>query len=298
MGDKRVENRLQPGTSSSLAEARGLLRSFGFRVKKGLGQHFLVDEGVLQRIVSTAELSPSDTVIEVGPGLGILTKELAKQAGRVIAIELDTRLVSLLNQTLLPFSNVDIINADVLQIDLVGLIEGQKGGYKVVANLPYYIASPVLRRFLEASPKPHLMVVMVQKEVGETIVAEPGQMSLLSVSVQLYGKPAIVGQVPAQSFYPPPKVDSVILRIDPYQQPVVEVADVAAFFEVVRAGFSAPRKQLHNSIAQGLEMPAKEAAYLLEKAGIDPRRRSETLTLKEWAILWAAFAQHKGIETP
>jgi 16S rRNA (adenine1518-N6/adenine1519-N6)-dimethyltransferase len=292
MGGKTVEKRLQPGVESSLAEARRLLRSFGFRVKKGLGQHFLVDEGVLQRIVSSAELSPRDTVIEVGPGLGLLTRELAQQAGQVIAIELDARLISLLNQTLLSFSNVNLISGDVLQIDLVGLIGGHKDGYKVVANLPYYIASPVLRRFLEASPKPHLMVVMVQKEVGEAIVAEPGEMSLLSVSVQFYGEPAIVGQVSAQSFYPPPKVDSVILRIQPYQRPVVPVADEGAFFEVVRAGFSAPRKQLHNSLAQGLRLSAGEAAHLLEISGIDPRRRAETLTLKEWA----ALAQYKGIE--
>jgi 16S rRNA (adenine1518-N6/adenine1519-N6)-dimethyltransferase len=234
MGGKTVEKRLQPGVESSLAEARRLLRSFGFRVKKGLGQHFLVDEGVLQRIVSSAELSPRDTVIEVGPGLGLLTRELAQQAGQVIAIELDARLISLLNQTLLSFSNVNLISGDVLQIDLVGLIGGHKDGYKVVANLPYYIASPVLRRFLEASPKPHLMVVMVQKEVGEAIVAEPGEMSLLSVSV----------------------------------------------------------KQLHNSLAQGLRLSAGEAAHLLEISGIDPRRRAETLTLKEWA----ALAQYKGIE--
>jgi len=292
MEGKAVENRLQSGVKPPLTEARKILRGFGLRAKKGLGQHFLVDEGVLRHIVSAAEISPNDTVIEVGPGLGILTKELAKQAGQVIAVELDARFVSLLNQTLLPFSNVSLINADVLQVDLVGLVEGQKGGYKVVANLPYYIASPVLRRFLEASPQPRLMVVMVQKEVGEAIVAQPGQMSLLSVSVQFYGKPTIVGYVPAQSFYPPPKVDSVILRIDPYPQPVVEVADVATFFEVVRAGFSAPRKQLHNSLAQGLRIPVREAARLLEISGIDPKRRAETLTLNEWA----AVAQYKGIE--
>ncbi len=285
MGEKKVvRNHFQPGVPSPLAE-RGRMPA-GLHIKKGLGQHFLVDESVLQNIVASADLSPSDVVVEVGPGLGILTKELAKQVSQVVAIELDARLISFLNQTLLPFSNVNLIKANILQIDLEGLTEGWGGGYKVVANLPYYIASPILHRFLEAGRKPRLLVVMLQKEVGEAIVAEPGQMSLLSVGVQLYGKPTIVGRVVARSFYPPPKVDSVILRIEPYPRPAVEV-EVATFFEVVRAGLSSPRKQLHNSLAQGLKMPPREAAHLLKEAGIDPQRRAETLSLKEWARLWA-----------
>ena len=165
-------------------------------------------------------------------------------------------------------------------------------GYKVVANLPYYITSPVLRHFLEASAKPRLMIVMVQKEVAEAIVAKPGKMSLLSVSVQFYGEPRIISPVPAQCFYPAPKVDSAILRIDPYPQPAVAV-DEGSFFELVRAGFTAPRKQLVNSLAQGLGASKSEVLSLLETAGIVPQRRAETLTLGEWARLWQVFKEKR-----
>ena len=164
-------------------------------------------------------------------------------------------------------------------------------GYKVVANLPYYITSPVLRHFLEASLKPQIMVVMVQKEVAEAIVAEPGRMSILSVSVQFYGEPAIISCVPAQCFYPEPEVDSAILKIRLYSQPPVEVADREGLFELVRAGFSAPRKQIGNSLAQGLELSKAEVLSLLGKASIVSQRRAETLTLGEWAKLWQVFTR-------
>jgi 16S rRNA (adenine1518-N6/adenine1519-N6)-dimethyltransferase len=157
--------------------------------------------------------------------------------------------------------------------------------YKVVANIPYYITSAVLRHFLEASRQPTLMVVMVQKEVGKAIVAKPGDMSLLAISIQFYGKPSIVARVPARSFYPAPKVDSVILRVDVYEKPPVSVPSVRAFFDTVRAGFSAPRKQLRNSLAQGLGIATQETADLLQRAEIDPRRRAETLSIEEWGRL-------------
>jgi 16S rRNA (adenine1518-N6/adenine1519-N6)-dimethyltransferase len=163
----------------------------------------------------------------------------------------------------------------------------------VVANLPYYITSPALRHFLEASAKPKMMLVMVQKEVAEAIVAEPGKRSVLSISVQFYGKPRIVSYVPSKSFYPAPKVDSAILRIDVYSQPAVAVSDEKSFFELVRAGFAAPRKQIANSLAQGLKSPKPEVLALLEKADIAAQRRAETLTLEEWAQLWQVFARGK-----
>jgi 16S rRNA (adenine1518-N6/adenine1519-N6)-dimethyltransferase len=163
------------------------------------------------------------------------------------------------------------------------------GGYKVIANLPYYIASPVLSHFLETEPRPAKMVIMVQKEVGETIAAARGKMRLLSVKAQFYGKTTIVSYVPASSFYPPPKVDSVILRLDLYPQPPVDVSDVAGFFDIVMHGFGSPRKQLRNSLAHSLEMPPGQAASLLEKAGIEARRRAETLSLQEWRELWKVF---------
>ena len=275
---------------SLLAETRKLLRRFGLRPRKGLGQHFLIDGEVLQLIASAAELSSGDIIMEIGPGLGILTRELARQAGRVVAIELDNKLAAILKQVLASFDNVIIINEDILRIEPAALLKEQKAidspfNYKVVANLPYYITSPVLRHFLEASVKPQVMVVMVQKEVAEAIVAEPGRMSLLSISVQFYGKPRIISYVPAHCFYPAPEVDSAILRVEVYPQPAVAV-DEGSFFELVRAGFSVPRKQICNSLAQGLGSPKAEVLSLLGKADIVPQRRAETLTLGEWAQLW------------
>jgi len=286
-----------------LAQTRRLLRQFGLEARKRLGQHFLIDDEVLSLIISAAELTPHDIVVEVGPGLGVLTGELAGRAGWVAAVELDDKLSSILKRTLAPFSNVTIVNEDILKIAPEALLKEQQlklpsattapFGYKVVANLPYYITSPVLRHFLEAKLKPQMMLVMVQKEVAEAIVAEPGKMSLLSISVQLYGKPTIVGYVPAQCFLPAPEVDSAILRIDLYPQPAVAV-DVESFFELVRAGFTAPRKQIANSLAQGLGLSKAEVLSLLEETGIVPRRRAETLSLNEWAQLWRVFIQSGG----
>ncbi len=275
---------------------RQLLRQFGFKPKKSLGQHFLIDEAVLERILSAAELSPGDIVVEIGPGLGILTEGLAKRGARVIAVELDSKLVALLKKRLDPLSNVKIIHADILKVKPQQVLQDNLSaselsrGYKVIANIPYYITSPVLSHFLEAQHKPLKMVVMVQKEVGEAIAAVPGKMSLLSVRTQFYSQPTIVSYVPAASFYPPPKVDSVILRLDIYSQPPIEVSDVAGFFDIVIHGFSSPRKQLRNSLAHSLEMPPSQVASLLENAGIEARRRAETLSLKEWRELWKIFA--------
>ena len=284
---------------SLLVQTRRLLRQSNLRAKKGFGQHFLIDETVLETIISAAELTSGDVVMEIGPGLGILTKELARRAGWVMAIELDRKLVTILEQTLASFDNVTLINEDVLKIDPAALLQEQRAkfppvidspfSYKVVANLPYYITSPVLRHFLEASVKPKIMVVMVQKEVAEAIVAKPGQMSVLSISVQFYGAPRIVSHVPAHCFYPVPEVDSAILRVDLYSHPAVAVTNVGSFFELVRAGFTASRKQLGNSLAQGLGKPKAEVLSLLAEANIAPQRRAETLTLDEWVQLWRVF---------
>lgn len=270
--------------------ARQVLAGHGLRARKGLGQHFLVDSRVLGRIVAAADLVPEDTVVEVGPGLGVLTRELVRRAGRVIAVEADAGMISALGELAARSPNLTIVHGDVLRIDPASVLPaprspGAASTYKVVANIPYYITSAVLRHFLEASPPPALMVVMVQKEVGKAIVAGPGDMGLLAVSVQFYGRPSIVARAPARSFYPPPKVDSVILRVDVYERPPIDVPGARAFFDTVRAGFSAPRKQLRNSLAQGLIIGTGEAAGLLQQAGIDPRRRAETLSLEEWGRL-------------
>jgi 16S rRNA (adenine1518-N6/adenine1519-N6)-dimethyltransferase len=184
----------------------------------------------------------------------------------------------------------------VVPTGLPGLA-GSAPSYKVVANLPYYITSAVLRHFLTAHTKPRLMVVMVQREVAEAISAGPGQMSLLSASIQFYGQPEIVSFVPASCFYPAPEVDSAILRITVPPRPAVEVSDEDGFFSLLRAGFSAARKQLANSLAQGLKLPKAEVLPTLQKAGISPQRRAETLTLEEWTGLWRTFNQPREGQT-
>ena len=277
---------------------RQLLRQSGFKPKKRLGQHFLIDESVLEEILSAAELSTGDVVVEVGPGLGILTEGLAKRGARVIAVELDARLVALLKKRLSAFHEVNIVHADILQVTPGQLLKDSlpaselARGYKVIANLPYYITSPVLSHFLEAQSRPSKMVVMLQKEVGEAIAASPGKMRLLSVKAQFYSKPTIVSYVSAASFYPPPKVDSVVLRLDVYSRPPIEVSDAAGFFDIVMHGFSAPRKQLRNSLAHSLEMSPSRVASLLEEAGIEAKRRAETLSLEEWRGLWETLAPY------
>ena len=275
---------------------RQLLRQFRFRPRKRLGQHFLIDEAALERILHAAELSPGDIVVEIGPGLGILTEGLARQGAKVIAVEVDGKLVALLKKRLAGFPDVRIVRADILRMAPRQLLRENLPnsdpirGYKVIANLPYYITSPVLSHFLEAQPRPSEMVVMVQREVGETIAAAPGKMRLISVKTQFYSRPSIVCYVPAASFFPPPKVDSVILRLDVYSQPPIEISDVTGFFDMVMHGFSSPRKQLRNSLAHSLEMPPDQVASLLEKAGIEAKRRAETLSMEEWRELWKVFA--------
>ncbi len=290
-----VKNLSQEKPVTLLDQTKKLLRRYGLRAKKGLGQNFLVDEEVLATILATADLAPAETVIEVGPGLGLMTAELAKNAGWVIAVELDNRLADILKKNL-PGDNIVVINQDVLGTNPCGLL--QEGAprfpeamrpYKVVANLPYYITSPVIRHFLEASVKPEKMVIMVQKEVAEAIVAGPGQRSVLSISVQFYGKPIIVTYVPATSFYPAPEVDSAVVGIDVYASSPIDVNDENSFFKLVRAGFTSARKQVANSLERGLGLPKTEVLSGLRKADIDPTRRAETFTLEEWARLLKVF---------
>jgi 16S rRNA (adenine1518-N6/adenine1519-N6)-dimethyltransferase len=262
-----------------------LLREFDFQPRKGLGQNFLVSEGALRRIVAAADLKPEDVVLEVGPGLGTLTRLLAQQAERVIAVELDQRLVEILSRTMADFPHVEIVQGDILEMEPGGPgdLSGLSPGYKVVANLPYYITSAALRYLLTARVKPQLIVVTVQREVAQRMTASPGQMSLLSISVQFYGRPRIVARIPAGAFYPVPKVNSAVVRIDPYESPPVAVADVDRFFGVVRAGFGQKRKQLRNALAQGLSLPVSTVVEALHRAGMNEKRRAQTLSLEEWA---------------
>ena len=275
-------------TESLMTRTKKLLASHGLHARKGLGQNFLVDGGILKKIATAAELTPMDTIIEVGPGLGVLTETLVEQVGKVIAIELDNNLAAILKAHYISSDKVTVINEDVLKVNPSALLS-KHTDYKVVANLPYYITSAVIRHFLEASVKPTMMILMVQKEVAKQITAQPGEMSLLSVSVQLYGKPTIVSKVSAHCFYPAPNVDSAILKITVYPRPKVPTDDITGFFDIVRAGFSANRKQLVNSLSNGLKVPKNEIMPILERAGIDSQRRAETLTIDEWSVLYKVF---------
>jgi 16S rRNA (adenine1518-N6/adenine1519-N6)-dimethyltransferase len=282
--------------NSLIERTTALLRRSGIRIKKNLGQHFLIDEEILELIVSTAELTGRDIIVEIGPGLGVLTEELCRRAGRVIAVEIDNRLAIKLNRRLSEYHNLTVINGDILKISLPGLFTEAgiiSSGFKVVANLPYYITSPVLRHFLESDLKPEMMVVMVQKEVAEEIAARPGKMSLLSLGIQLYGQAEIVKNVPAECFYPEPAVDSALLKIVPHRISPIDITDTGKFFSFVKAGFSTARKQLVNSLSNGLGISKSDVQELLDHAGITARRRAETLSLEEWAHLWRVYEEGK-----
>jgi 16S rRNA (adenine1518-N6/adenine1519-N6)-dimethyltransferase len=274
---------------SQLSKVKETLKNMDRRARKGLGQHFLVDSSYLKTISAKAELSKGDTVIEVGPGLGVLTEVLLEEAGHVIAVEVDAALTNALTRALSESPNLILVNADILKTTPEQLLDAGVTSYKVVANLPYNIASPVLRRFLEARFKPSLIVVMVQREVAKNMMAKAPDMNLLAIGVQLYGRPKIVRKVPPDAFYPRPKVESAIVRIDVYNEPSVEVGDIETFFRIARAGFGNKRKQLRNSLAHGLDISPKAVEELLHKAGISHQRRAQTITLDEWAIMSRLF---------
>jgi len=266
-----------------MTDVRQILRRYGLEPRRELGQHFLVDARALARIVAAAELTADDAVLEIGAGVGNLTRLLAASAGRVVAVEIDRRFLPVLEAELADCPNVHLVAGDILALDPSGLMG--EGPYKVVANLPYAITSAVLRHLLEARIPPQRMVVTVQREVAERIVARGGRMSLLAVSVQFYGCPQLLFRLRPGAFYPPPEVESAVVRIDRHPEPPVEVTDVGWFFQVVRAGFSQPRKQLINSLASGLGISPGEAASALREAGVDPRARAERLSLEDWARL-------------
>ncbi|MCC6615042.1 MAG: ribosomal RNA small subunit methyltransferase A [Anaerolineae bacterium] len=263
-----------------------MLEAHGLEPRKSLGQNFLHDPNVLEKIVASADLTPGTTVLEIGAGTGALTDVLARHAGRVLALEVDERLEPILRDRLGIYDNVQLEFADVLQTDVATLMGDQP--YVVVANVPYYITSAILRHLLEAPNRPRRLVMTVQLEVAERIIARPGDMSLLAVSVQYYTRPKIVMRLNPAVFYPRPDVTSAVIRLDAHSEPPVQVPDEASLFAVVRAGFSQKRKQLKNTLAAGLRLSNDEAVALLDRAEIDPRRRAETLSLEEWAAITRA----------
>jgi len=265
-----------------------ILAKHGAKPSKGLGQNFLIDKKVLEKIISAAELKPADVVLEVGPGIGTLTQELAKNSNEVIAIEKDKTMCKILAETMENYKNIEIINADILKIlALEHYLKIKKlkiKNYKVVANLPYYITSPVIRKFLESENSPEFMVLMLQKEVAQRICAKPPKMSLLSVSVQFYAEPKIISYVSKNCFWPSPKVDSAIIKISPKRISTLEIRN-SKFFTVVKAGFSQPRKQLAGNLSKSLKLNREETNKWLAKNKISPTQRAETLSVQDWCNL-------------
>jgi 16S rRNA (adenine1518-N6/adenine1519-N6)-dimethyltransferase len=271
---------------------RALLYRFGLHPNKRLGQNFLVDEHFLKSIVELAAIQPHDTILEIGPGLGHLTRHLAQVAGKVVAVELDQALFPALQSILKPFSNVQLVHADILELSLMDLVPQE--GFIVVANIPYNITSALLRHLLEGSPKPGRIVLTVQKEIAERICAER-KLSLLAVSVQVYGRASIQMHIPAQAFYPVPKVDSAVVQIAVNQSSSIDPNHLNDFFRIVRAGFSQKRKTLRNALAGGLHLSTLQTEILLARAGIESQRRAETLSLAEWEKLMNAYTDPRSL---
>ena len=267
--------------------ASTVLKQYGLRADKKLGQNFLQDPIALESIVQAAEIQPTDTVLEVGPGLGSLTRYLATAALQVVAVELDADLIPPLESVTRSYNNIHIVHGDILKISPKELIHSQD--YLVVANIPYYITSAIIRHLLENDPKPRRIVLTIQKEVADRICAKPGDMSLLALSVQIYGKPRIAERIPANAFFPAPKVDSAVLCVDIYPSPIIQTKLLDVFFKLIKAGFHQKRKTLRNSLSSGLHIPAPEIEKLLSNANIDPMRRAETLSIEEWQTVCTLY---------
>jgi len=262
---------------TAVSVIKKLLRAHGQRPNKRLGQNFLIDRGALKRIINSSQLDNRDTVLEIGPGIGTLTQELAQKAKRVVAVEKDQIMVDILKETLKDFKNVEIIKGDILKLKL-SLPEN----YKIVGNLPFYITAPVIRQFLENNSRPQSMVLVTQKEVGQRICAKPPRMSILAVAVQVYATAEIISYVSKKSFFPQPKVNTAIIKIVPEPS---RLGDSKKFFKIVKAGFSQPRKQLINNLSKGLTMPREKTEAWLKTNKISPTQRAETLSIADWLHL-------------
>jgi len=269
----------------SKSEVKNLFKKYRFLPLKRLGQNFLIDKRVLKKIIEAAELSENDIVLEIGPGIGNLTQELAKKVKKIIAIEKDRKMIEILKETLKNFKNVEIINQDILEFPINrGVIPIN---YKVIANLPFYLTAPVIRKFLEnMKGRPSQMVLMIQKEVAQRICAKPPEMSILAISVQFYARPEIISYVLKKSFWPSPKVNSAIIKIIPYiNKYTPDELFIKKFFQTVKAGFSQPRKQILNNLSKMLKLDKEKVKSWLLKNDIQPGQRAETLKINDWAKL-------------
>jgi len=280
-------------TSPENQSLSALLKKHNLRPDKNLGQNFLTDPGILDSIVDTAEVKNEDTVLEIGAGLGHLTRHLAGTAKQVVAVELDKRLISILEQNLQSFSNIRIVQGDILQLKPSDLIA--EDNYLVVANIPYYITSSIIRILLESGAKPKRIILTIQYEVAQRVCAVSDQMSVLALSVLIYGEPILVRRIPAKAFYPTPKVDSAIIRIDLYPEPILPAEKRELFFKLVKAGFLHKRKTLRNSLSTGLKWPSEKTEALLTAAEINPQRRAETLSLSEWLEVICQYDKIKKV---
>jgi 16S rRNA (adenine1518-N6/adenine1519-N6)-dimethyltransferase len=265
---------------SSLLDANGVLKKYGILPKKSLGQNFIINQRALDDVISAADLTGHEEIIEIGAGFGTLTIELAQRADQVFAVEIDKRLIPVLRDNLQDFENVTLLHADFLQLDPVELVS--RSGYYVVANIPYYITSSLLRHLMESSMPPARVVLTMQREVAQRIISSPGDMSLLALSVQIYGRAEITARFPAECFYPIPEVDSAVLRIDIYDEPLVPSEVIPEIFGLARAGFNQKRKKLRNSLARELDSSPEEVEKLLVQAGIHPKSRAQELSIQDW----------------
>ena len=266
-----------------------LMKKYGIKPKKSLGQNFLIEPAGLNKVIDAAQLQAEDEVLEIGAGLGSLTYLLAQSVRQVVAVEIDKAVLPPLREALTNFENVQIIEGDILEKNPDELMQGKD--YVVVANIPYYISSAIIRHLMEAANRPKRVVLTVHKEVADRVIARDGKMSLLSLSVQVFGQVSMAGVIPAGSFLPAPDVDSAVLRIELYTEPLIPLANEKVFFKIARAGFSQRRKTLRNSLSGGLGISALQVEEILAKAEINPQRRAETLTIPEWNKLTEIYLE-------
>lgn len=272
---------------------KDFLKKYKIRPSKRLGQNFLIDKKALQKIIEAANCSKNDTILEIGPGLGFLTLELAKRVKKVIAIEKDKRMCEIVKNVInvRDIRNVEIIQGDILKIQNTKY-KTLNTKYKVVANIPYYLTSPLIRKFLESKNPSQAMVLMVQKEVAQRICAQPPKMSLLSIAVQFYAETKIIDYISKKAFWPQPKVDSAIIKIIPRSSASCSARFRNKFFKIVKAGFSHPRKQLINNLSQGLNLERERIKKILLGAKINPQQRAETLSVDNWRKLVRLFEEN------